>query len=66
MARLAVSLGLSVPEHFAAVGVDDNHPVAQVGECSDETIPLHDGRVGFGSSVLELCVERRGATLLPP
>jgi len=28
VARLAVSLGRSVPEDLAAVGVDDDHPVA--------------------------------------
>jgi hypothetical protein len=66
VARLAVSLGRSVAEDLAAVGVDDDHPVAEVGECSDETIPLRDRRVGFGPNLLELCVERRAATLLAP
>jgi hypothetical protein len=66
MARLAVPLRGRVPEDLAAVGVDHDHPVTQVGECSDETIPLRDRRVGLGSNLLELCVERRAATLFAP
>jgi hypothetical protein len=66
MTCFAIALRRQVPEYLATLGVDDDHPVAEVDECGGETIPLDDCSFGIGSNLFEPRIERRGRALLAP
>ena len=62
----AIALGRRIAEDLPSFRIDDDDTVVEIDERGGETIALGDRRVGVGSDLFELRIERRCRALLAP